>query len=198
MSLLIAFVLVPLVAAHDNGMDMSMDGAMDLDMGQMLTYLHFTPGDMLWFLGWVPRSTGAMIGTCIGLFLLSIVERWTACCSAVMQAHWAKRAQILHSNQLNTKELPLSSSPTFSADSIKATSISAVLRDAVTLRNGPPFIASHDILRGVIYAGRVALLYALMLAVMTYQVGFILSIVVGRGVGEVLFGRYISSAAHLG
>ena len=83
--------LLPLAAAHDNGMDMSMDGAMDLVMGQMLPYLHFTPGDMLWFMGWVPQSTGAVIGTCIGLFLLAIVERWIATCRVVMQAHWAKR-----------------------------------------------------------------------------------------------------------
>ena len=83
--------LLPLAAAHDNGMDMSMDGAMDLAMGQMLPYLHFTPGDMLWFLGWVPTSAGAMVGTCIGLFLLGMCERWIAACRAVMYAHWAKR-----------------------------------------------------------------------------------------------------------
>lgn len=29
----------------DNGMDMSMDGSMNLAVGNMLTYLHFTPGD---------------------------------------------------------------------------------------------------------------------------------------------------------
>ena len=91
MSLLITLGFAALVAAHGNGMDMSMDGAMDLAVGQMLPYLHFTPGDMLWFLGWVPQSAGAMVGTCIGLFLLGVVERWIAACVAVMQAHWAKR-----------------------------------------------------------------------------------------------------------
>ncbi len=90
-SLFLTLAFASLVAAHDNGMDMSMDGSMDLAMGQMLTYLHFTPGDMLWFLGWVPQSAGAMAGTCVGLFLLGVVERWFAACSAVMQAHWAKR-----------------------------------------------------------------------------------------------------------
>lgn len=29
----------------DNGMDMSMDGGMSLAVGNMLSYLHFTPGD---------------------------------------------------------------------------------------------------------------------------------------------------------
>lgn len=91
MYLILCLSLVSLVAADDNGMDMSMDGPMDLVMGQMLPYLHFTRGDMLWFMGWVPQSVGAMVGTCIGLFLLAVVERWIAACSAVMQAHWAKR-----------------------------------------------------------------------------------------------------------
>ena len=92
-SLLFTLVLASLAAAHGNGMDMSMDGSMDLAEGQMLPYLHFAPtGDMLFFMGWVPKSTGAMVGTCIGLFLLAIVERWIATCRAVMTAHWKKRS----------------------------------------------------------------------------------------------------------
>ena len=84
-------VLVPGVAAHSNGMDMSMDGAMDLAAGNMLMWFHFTPGNVLWFYGWVPTSVGAMVGTCIGLFLLALVDRWIAACRGVMEAHWSKR-----------------------------------------------------------------------------------------------------------
>ena len=83
------------VNAHDNGMDMSMDGPMDLAAGSMTMWLHFTPGDVLLFYGWVPRSVGAMVGTCIGLFLLGIVDRWIAASRAVMEAHWAKRFVLL-------------------------------------------------------------------------------------------------------
>lgn len=72
-------------------MDMSMDDAMNLASGNMLSYLHFTPGDILWFQGWVPASAGAMVGTCIGLFLLAMVERWIAAARAVMQGHWTQR-----------------------------------------------------------------------------------------------------------
>jgi solute carrier family 31 (copper transporter), member 1 len=79
------------VRTHENGMDMSMDGAMSLAEGQMLPYLHFTAGDNLWFLGWVPKSAGAMIGTCIGLFLLALVDRWIAECRAMMEVHWSRR-----------------------------------------------------------------------------------------------------------
>jgi hypothetical protein len=81
----------PVAMAHTNGMNMSMDGAMSLSAGNMLPYLHFTPGDNLWLLGWVPKSTGAMVGACIGLFFLALVERWIAACRAIMEVHWRKR-----------------------------------------------------------------------------------------------------------
>lgn len=80
-----------LVAAHDNGMDMSMDGGMSLSMGNMIMYLHFTPGDNLWFLGWVASSPGAMVGACIGLFMLGMVDRWLGAMRAVMEMHWHAR-----------------------------------------------------------------------------------------------------------
>lgn len=92
---LITYIVVVLhlqcALADTNGMDMSMDGAMSLASGSMLPYLHFTSGDNVLFLGWVPKSAGAMVGTCIGLFMLALVERWVAACRAVMEAHWSKR-----------------------------------------------------------------------------------------------------------
>ncbi|EKM52897.1 uncharacterized protein PHACADRAFT_261579 [Phanerochaete carnosa HHB-10118-sp] len=191
----VPLVLAALVTAHDNGMDMTMDDGMVLAQGQMLPYLHFTPGDMLWFMGWVPQSTGAMIGTCIGLFLLAVVERWIATCRAVMQAHWSKRAAITQADRMNVRGLPVSASPREDLKSPKPVGVSAALRDATTFRKAPPFIFYHDLVRGIAFAGHSALQFAFMLVVMTFQVGFILSLVVGLGVGETLFGRFASQAA---
>ncbi|CDO75149.1 hypothetical protein BN946_scf184590.g6 [Trametes cinnabarina] len=186
--LLLAAVLAclpSLVKAHDNGMDMTMDGAMDLAEGQMLPYLHFTRGDIVLFFGWVPSSKGAMVGTCIGVFLLALVERWIAACRGVMEAHWRRRAQIAQADRLN---LPTTSE--------KRTDYhTGRLRDSLTIRNAPPFILSHDLSRGVLHAVQAALQFAFMLIVMTFQVSFILSIVIGLGVGETLFGRFASHAA---
>ncbi|KAI0351108.1 CTR copper uptake transporter [Trametes cingulata] len=170
--------------AHTNGMDMSMDGAMNLAMGQMLPYLHFTPGDIVLFFGWVPSSKSAMVGTCIGLFLLALVERWIAACRAVMESHWRLRAKIAQADKMN---LP--------SPGEKAILPSGRLRDTMTLRNAPPFIPAHDIARGIVHAVQVAMQFAFMLIVMTFQVSFIISIVVGLGVGETLFGRFASHAA---
>lgn len=87
-------LFLPLVAAqhnHGNGMDMSMDGPMDLAAGQMIPYFHFTPGDILWFQGWVPKSAKAMVGACLALFLFGIFERWLACLRAVAEQFWRKQ-----------------------------------------------------------------------------------------------------------
>ncbi|KIJ64232.1 hypothetical protein HYDPIDRAFT_90731 [Hydnomerulius pinastri MD-312] len=162
--------------ADTNGMDMSTDGPMNLAMGNMLTYLHFTSGDTLWFLGWVPKSAGAMIGACIGLFLLAILDRWLATCRALMEFHWS--ASILVADKLNV-------SP--------AQELSGVGKFR---RLTPPFISSHDITRGVMFAAQALLNYLFMLTVMTFQLGFIFSLVIGLGVGETLFGRF-SPSAHL-
>lgn len=162
----------------DNGIDMSMDGGMNLAVGNMLSYLHFTPGDNLWFLGWVPKSPGAMVGTCIALFMLALLERWMAACRGVMELHWGQQATTIASDKLKT--LPTRLSPV-----------------GFTKRSTPPFIPSHDITRGIMFAAQTLLGYLFMLTVMTYQLGFILSLVVGLGVGETLFGRFGSTThAH--
>lgn len=90
-ALLLLISSCTLVSTHENGMDMSMDTPMSLAEGQMLPYLHFTTGDNLWFLGWVPERTGAMVGACVGLFLLALVDRWIAACRAMMEVHWSRR-----------------------------------------------------------------------------------------------------------
>lgn len=134
----------------------------------------------------------------------------------VLLTVWMDRAQILLANRLTEKGLPVVSYGASDDETKSTPRTGAVLRDAITMRTTPPFVASHDILRGIVYAGRSALQFAFMLAIMyvsclpifpntshadmlsslcrTYQVGFILSIIVGLGVGETLFGRYIASA----
>ncbi|KAF8956846.1 CTR copper uptake transporter [Flammula alnicola] len=174
--------VLPLAVLGDNGMDMSMDGAMSLAGASMTPYLHFKLGDTLWFLGWVPQTKGAMVGACIGLFLLALVDRWLAAIRATAERSWRQRAHIIHTNKLNSlaKSHP-----------VTRPRLSAIL----TLRSAPPFIPAHDVVRGILHAGQAALTFAFMLAVMTYQASFILSIVIGLGVGEMLFGRFISAAS---
>jgi len=203
-------VLPQVIVADSNGMDMTMDGPMDLVMGAMKPYLHFTTGDMLWFMGWTTVSKGSLAGACIGLFLLAIVDRWIAACRSLMEVHWRKRAQTLIANKCNAAgPAALSTAPTFATEKDKELNVDISLAEALpslpekypvqrslvqTLRSIPPFIPSHDIPRGIIHATQALLAYAFMLAAMTFQASFVISISIGLGVGEMLFGRYMAYA----
>ncbi|KAF8200097.1 CTR copper uptake transporter [Pholiota molesta] len=147
---------IHIVRAADNGMDMSMDGSMALAAGAMRPYLHFTfGGDTLWFLGWVPASRGAMAGACVGLFLLGVVDRWLAAVRAVAERAWRQREQISAANLLNASK----------ASEKDRAGARQGIRNVLTLRTLPPFVASHDVVRGVLHAGQAALLYTFMLAI---------------------------------
>ncbi|KXN89081.1 Protein P80 [Leucoagaricus sp. SymC.cos] len=165
-----------------HGMDMNMDMGMQLASGQMIPYLHFQGGDVLWFQGWVPQSRGAIAGACLGLFLLAIFDRWLATMRSVAEVYWNKRAEIGLLNKLNTQG---------------SGKTGVTLAGVLTLRTIPPFIPSHDIARGVLHSAQSFLSFAFMLAAMTFNAGIIVAMVVGFGVGETLFGRYAASRSSV-
>lgn len=173
--------------AHVHGM--SMDGA-NTTMGAIF---HFAPGDTIWFNGWAPSSAGAVAGAAIGLFLLAIVERWLAAMRAVMEA-WAKK-------QLEAAIAAHLSRPTTIADKVSeeghsTVEVNLLVEQRLRARTSAPFMLSHDLSRGVLHAVHTAIQYALMLAVMTFQGAYIITICLGAGFGEVLFGRY-GRGAHM-
>jgi len=179
------FLLTSLIVgavAHDNGMDMNMDHGTAMNSGNMIMYLHFAPGDNLWFIGWAPGTTGAMVGTCIALFMLSIAERWLAAMRGVMEAHWRTRALVVLADKLNT-----SAALTSPEERIRPSS-SSVPQPRPDM--APPFVVAYDVPRGIMQLVLASINFLLMLTVMTFQLSFILAIVIGLGMGEALFGRY--------
>jgi len=171
----------------------------------MKPWLHFTLGDNLFFMSWVPLSAGSVVGACIGLFLLAIIERWVAAMRAVMEAYWARRTNEILAARFVTldddKSVSSDNKPHHDNQDVEIESIahqgpSKNLKTVSGLRRSAPFIPAHDFARGAIYATHAALGYAFMLAVMTFNVGYIIAIVVGFGVGEVMFGRFAALAHH--
>jgi hypothetical protein len=158
-------------------MDPAMDMPMNLASGRMLPYLHFTPGDILWFEGWVPGRSTTLFGTCVGLFVLALLHRWVVALRAALEF------SIATSNMSHTLAQPLSE---------KRQKFSLLHR--VMLRDAAPFVLRHALSRGILHMIQVSIGFLFMLAVMTFQVSFIFSIVIGQGVGEMLYGRYTSAA----
>ncbi|KAJ7037150.1 CTR copper uptake transporter [Mycena alexandri] len=173
---LVLLSLFPWVyAAAENGMDMSMDDGMTLAAGTMMPMLHFTRGDTLWFMGWVPQTAGAMAGACIGLFILTLIDRWLAAVRAMMELYWRETGLRLRQKS--------------------AADVDDKYGKIRRLRlRAPPFIPAHDIMRGAMHALQAALGFAFMLAIMTFQAAYIITIALGLGIGEMLFGRYSAGA----
>ncbi|KAJ7624356.1 CTR copper uptake transporter [Roridomyces roridus] len=176
---LIALAMPLLARADDvNGMDMTMDDGMTLANGTMMPQLHFILGDTLWFQGWVPQSKGALAGACIGLFVLALVDRWLSAVRAMMEIHWrAAAARIQRAREVEDKDKKKKSG-------------------ALKMRlQAPPFVLAHDAMRGVLHAVQTFFGFAFMLAVMTFQAAYIITLILGLGIGEMLFGRYAAGAA---
>jgi len=179
---------------------------MALSTGTMLNYLHFpssSSGDTLWFPGWVSHAFGGggagrwggVGGVCVGLFLLALAERCVAGVEGVARRGWERRAHALH------PPAP-TSAPTTAAAACKTRGHSSITSRlpsmSIILGLGQGrFIPAHDFPRAIFHVVRALIGVLFMWTVMTFQVAFILSIIVGLGVGEVLFGRYANSQAHL-
>ncbi|KIJ45512.1 hypothetical protein M422DRAFT_166335 [Sphaerobolus stellatus SS14] len=153
--------------------------------GSMMPWLHFTLGDNLYFNSWVPLSAGAVVGACIGLFMLGIIERWLAAMRCAMEAYWARRSVDNLCATCSDIESLEADQPAPEPTRITVTA----------LRRSAPFIPAHELTRGAMYACQSVLGYTLMLAVMTFHAGYIIAIILGLGVGEVLFGRF-GALAH--
>ena len=171
-----------------------MDHMMDHNM---IPYFHSTPGIALWFKEWTPSSAGGIVGACFVLFFFALFERFISAVRGVCERHWQARALLLSNkcspSTYETRTSPVSKVPSSQEEGVvevhevPATVPSVVPR--VNSRTIPPFLTGHDIPRGLLHGFQAMLSYALMLAVMTYRVDFVLCIVVGSGVGEILFGR---------
>ncbi|KAI9572655.1 Ctr copper transporter, partial [Boletus coccyginus] len=143
----------------------------------MIPWLHFGNTDYLIFKAWRPSSYDAIAGACIGLFLFCILERCLAAYRRTQELRWSAKT-ILMSSRVQSS-------------SSKKDSTEASRDGPIPTRRQlvPPFTPSRDIPRGLIQAIQSIFSYALMLTVMTFNGAYIISVVLGLGIGEVLFGR---------
>ncbi|KAG5719319.1 Protein P80 [Termitomyces sp. T112] len=184
---------------------MDMDGTnTTMPMGDaMIPYLHLTRGDYLLFKALKPTSTGAVAGACICLVLLAIFERWLFAARSALDYHWRRKGLMLaslgvsHTTEARPTEDAEKSFHSKSDDSraLNDMDVTEPSRPIFT-RTIPPFILVHDIPRGLLHAGQALLAYVLMLSVMTFNAAYIISIIAGLGIGEVIFGRMGNGKAH--
>ncbi|KAJ7354018.1 Ctr copper transporter [Mycena albidolilacea] len=158
----------------------STDSSGSMSMMIMKAYLHFTPGDTVIFKTIVPTSAGAIFGTCLILFLVSVGERYLrAVCRGINRrlAQRAKRLATVYS-VVDAGEAATASGSKHSASKVVTPAPAA-----------PSFILSRQLSRGLLAGIESTLHYLLMLVVMTFNAAFIISVVLGVVMGEMAFGR---------
>ncbi len=146
----------------------------------MIPYFHFTPGDVLLFLGWVPKSNGAMLGTCIGLFLLGILTRWFAAIRIGGERIWkgeddAKLVDYKRDDDLARVPSAESAEVSEAVSEVskrRPTSkqmqhpLTAVLSSTIAALRNAKIVPQHAYARGIMQIVQSALDFSLMLIVM--------------------------------
>jgi len=166
------------------------------EMAMVFFNSHTTP---LYSLKWAPASTGGYAGTCIFLVILSVVFRSLFAVKHILEARWLDRAWNRRYIVVQDKT-PVSEELRRDPDAKQAVLSANGVEEHVrvvhkTARGVQPWRFSVDLPRAVLVTFMAGLGYLLMLAVMTFNIGYFLSVLAGVFVGEVAVGRY-STMSH--
>ncbi|KAF8761724.1 Ctr copper transporter family [Rhizoctonia solani] len=175
-------------------------------MAMMIPYLHFTGGDYLFFDAVAPASRGAIAGACIVLAILAVTERAIAGIRGIFTMYVAEgivswgtageRLAVVSGEPPCTGKVIEIDVSTGSTGSQASSEFTICPLPAQRKRSMPPFSWSYELTRGGLFIVQSFFVYAIMLGVMTFNAAYIISIVAGTAVGEILFGRFAAGQTH--
>ncbi|KXT12983.1 hypothetical protein AC579_3172 [Pseudocercospora musae] len=175
-------------------MDMGSATSSSMSMSMVFTTDHSTP---LYSSAWTPSTTGGYAGTCIFLIALGIISRLLQAYRHVLEMRWhdkaVKRRYVKVASE-SASERQVDPSMEKSDEAVLTTrGMDESVRVLHTGRRGvqsKPWRFSTDLPRACIYVVQAGVAYLMMLAVMTLNVGYFLSVLAGLFVGELAVGRY--------
>ncbi|CAK4034726.1 Ctr copper transporter [Lecanosticta acicola] len=177
-------------------MDMSSSSSMMSSMSMVFTTDHSTP---LYSSAWTPSTTGAYAGTCIFLILLAVVSRILLAYRGLLERKWhdtaVKRRYIVVAGESAAERQEALSGQDKSETAVLTTrgmdeNVRVVTNGGTRPRETVPWRFSTDLPRACIFTVQAGVGYLLMLAVMTLNVGYFLSVLAGLFVGELALGRF--------
>ncbi|KAF1358887.1 low affinity copper transporter [Lizonia empirigonia] len=142
---------------------------------------------------WTPQNTGQYAGTCIFLIVLAITLRGIFTAKSLLEAKALgaamKRRYVVVAGEKTVLE---QKDDTSSMTGILTTN---GMQEDVRIVSAPvklvqPWRFSVDLPRAALMMVATGVGYLLMLAVMTFNVGYFLSILAGTFIGELALGRY--------
>ncbi|KAJ9612457.1 hypothetical protein H2200_004054 [Cladophialophora chaetospira] len=182
-------------------MDMSSsnsDSMSSMSMPMVFTTSHHTP---LYGNGWTPSSGGGYAGTCIFLVILAIFLRLLFAGKAILEQKWsiaARDRRYVRVQGRTTEAGRIDQDPDAKDGALITVNGVEENVKVVQARMGfTPFRLSVDVPRAALTTLIAAVAYLLMLAVMTYNVGYFLSVLLGVFLGELAVGRYAQSDDHV-
>ncbi|KAI5238021.1 Ctr copper transporter [Aureobasidium subglaciale] len=169
-------------------------------MSMVFTTAHNTP---LYSKAWTPTSTGAYAGTCIFLIVLAILSRllqaWRHTLEQRFHDKAMKRRYVIVRGEQEGDQFPDEPEAAKEKAEQQAILTSRGIDEKVRVitaksrsKESTPWRISTDLPRACVYTVQAGLGYLLMLAVMTLNVGYFLSVLAGLFVGELAIGRYAS------
>ncbi|GLI77848.1 hypothetical protein PoHVEF18_006144 [Penicillium ochrochloron] len=176
----------------------SSSSSSSMSMTMVFTNAHNTP---LYSSAWTPSSSGTFAATCIFLIVLAIIDRCLIAFKASMERHWLAA-------HLNRRYVAIAGKTTEAgridadpdaklASLITAQGVEENVKVVRNISHGPiPWRFSVDVPRALLFLCIAGVSYLLMLAVMTYNIGYFCSVLAGAFLGELAVGRYIHWNEH--
>jgi len=149
---------------------------------------------------WTPATTGAYAGTCIFLIILATIFRGLLAVKAWKETAWLdaefnRRYVTVAGKQPETEKIVAdidSKHMLLTANGVEE-DVVVVKKRSHGIR---PWRITTDPIRAVMDTVLAGVSYLLMLAVMTMNVGYLLSILAGTFLGSLMLGRYAIAFEH--
>ncbi|KAH8171819.1 ctr copper transporter family protein [Sarocladium implicatum] len=183
---------------HDQGHDsMSMESG----HGGMHMFFQTDENTPLFASAWTPNSAGTYAATCIFLIVLAALARGLIAYRSIQEARWLDRDASRRYVSTAQGRTPLAERISQDRDAKSMTlsengmeeNVFVVERKRGIVR---PWRFSVDPIRAVLDTVIAGVGYLLMLAVMTYNVGYFLSVLGGVFIGTLAVGRYTVVSEH--
>ncbi|OCL11480.1 hypothetical protein AOQ84DRAFT_287144 [Glonium stellatum] len=143
---------------------------------------------------WTPKSAGAYAGTCIFLIVLATLYRGTFTLKNYLEHKWLEKA-MKRRYVVVAGKTPLAERISSDTDSKTVVLTANGVEENVKVVQSPvrhvqPWRFSVDVPRAFLAVVTGGVGYLLMLAVMTFNVGYFMSVLAGIFIGELVFGRF--------